>query len=71
MSQLEHFLSCPSCGEEVKSLPAYRGNSEFPKGYWTDGDTGKCHCGTECCVVADGESAWLETVGEAEDKPRD
>lgn len=58
----EHFLSCPSCGEEVKSLPAYRGNQDFPDGYWSAGDTGKCHCGVDVEVEADGECAWLELV---------
>lgn len=57
---IEQYLSCPSCGEEVKSIPAYRGNSEFPDGYWNDGDSGKCHCGAEVHVWADGEQACLE-----------
>ena len=59
---MEHYLSCPSCGEECKSLPSYRANLEFPQGYWSDGDREKCHCGVEVQVWADGEVACLEEV---------
>lgn len=65
----ESYLSCPSCGEEVKALPVYPGNREFPEGYWSDGDSGKCHCGTECFVAADGEKAWLEVRDEEPTAP--
>ncbi len=58
----EHYLSCPSCGDEVRSLPAYRPNPRFPYGYWSDGDTCKCHCGSDLQVGADGECAWLQLI---------
>ncbi len=54
------YLSCPACGEQCRGLPASRPTPQWPHGCWSDGDTGKCQCGAEVHVVADGECAWLE-----------
>ncbi len=59
MSEPVELLECPVCGEGCESLPAHAPTEDTPYLHWFDDEEGKCQCGAELYVSADGDNAWL------------
>lgn len=65
------LLDCPSCGAPCEGVPPDGYNRNTGHVYWSDGQWGKCQCGTEVMVTVDEDDDGYNVarLTEDEDEP--